>query len=214
MNNTTNFLNNGNLNKATPKRGLPIALIAGGIGVLLLIVIVIVVWWYKNRSEEDSAPEDVDEDVDVDSEEEPMNCKVSNWSEWKPCSEGDACTGEFRERVIESDENELGSCIERSNLKETRSGKMCGETTGTYCFMPLGEPCAIGKDIPRDLPNGGRCQEAVKEVAGISQIQSYTTVRVPKNCSYRKTDTGAHMVGHGAPWSSAPFSEHMAVCLN
>jgi hypothetical protein len=150
----------------------------------------------------------------------PVNCQVSAWSEWQPCTTADECTGEYRERTVLSNENELGSCPERNNLKETRnvpvwgSGKICGETTGTYCLMPFGAPCASGKDIPKDLPNGGRCKEAVREVAEISGFQSYRSTRVPKNCSYQKTDSGAHVVGHGSSWSSTPFSEHMAVCLN
>jgi len=150
----------------------------------------------------------------------PVNCQVSDWSAWKPCTAADGCTGEFRERTVLSNENELGACPERNNLKETRNvpawgrGKICGETTGTYCLMPFGAPCASGKDIPKDLPNGGRCKEAVKAVANIPGYQSYRATRVPKNCSYQQTDTGAHVVGHGSSWSSIPFSEHMAVCLN
>lgn len=149
----------------------------------------------------------------------PVNCRVSSWSNWKPCEAGD-CTGEYRERSVLSNENELGSCPERNNLKETRNvpewgrGKICGETKGTYCLMPFGAPCASGKDIPRDLPNGGRCKTAFRELTGISGGYFSRTQGKPKNCSLKKFDNGVYELGHGSPHSRMPFTENMAVCLN
>ena len=151
---------------------------------------------------------------------DPIDCEMSAWSPWTSCGEDDQCTGEFRERTVMNNENYLGSCPERDNLKETRNvpkwghGKICGENTGSYCLMPFGMHCARGKDIPKDRPNGGRCKEAVKEIAGISEIKYYSTGSVPRNCSYKKNQDGFDVVGHGSSYSKRPFSDHMAVCLN
>ena len=147
----------------------------------------------------------------------PLNCTVSEWSTWTPCASD--CEGEYRERTILTDENALGSCPERSNLKETRNvpewgrGKICGETDGDYCLMPLGSSCPSDKNITNTTPNYNACKDAIKELVG-PQLAGLKTVNVPKYCSYKQGNDGRNYAGGGPSWSMTSFDEYMAVCMN
>lgn len=156
---------------------------------------------------------------------EPVNC-VTEWSEWKECAGANNCTPGntiYKEKKVVRENNIHGTCVDRNekeyaNIPSWGLGKICGDTDGEYCFMPLGNGCLSDKNIPNDEPNGAQCKRAVQELTGTDNIQGYKTFDMPPHCSY-KQQNDTHTVGLGSIYAHpSRFLNrnlgHHAVCLN
>lgn len=151
----------------------------------------------------------------------PKNCEVDGKSGWKKCNHNcPAGKTHYREYNIVSSENMHGTCPERSRKDYATApawttDKLCGESTGSYCFQPYGYACDRGKDILRDTsaPDpSAECKRGYGELTGSSMnsYREFKTTRVPKFCSY--TQEPHKTIGLSDAYSTVPFDNHVAIC--
>lgn len=127
----------------------------------------------------------------------PVNCTVSPWSAWAPCSSGGSgvcgpSDTHYRHRIIATEENQHGVCPERSQLNQSvelpgwATGKMCGDPTNTSaaCVMPYGYPCESSKNIAYS-GDGSNCKNAVASLGKPTGFFSGAG-DLPSYCSYNE----------------------------
>lgn len=149
----------------------------------------------------------------------PKNCEVDGKSGWMPCNH-DCPAGKthFREYNIVSSENMHGTCPERNQkdyatAPEWTQNKLCGQSTGSFCFQPYGYACDRGKNILNGFTDSyGECKRGYAELTGLpaNSAQSISTGSVPKFCSYKHEPTRS--IGYSTMYSTVPFDTYVAIC--
>lgn len=157
----------------------------------------------------------------------PVNCTTA-WNPWMTCTPSANCPADmthYRDKRIVSAKNRHGTCNdiedkEYAIIPSWAEGKICGETSGEFCFMPFGKSCAPGKNIPQDTePNAGHCKRAAIELAGPSVVtHNFTAFNAPPNCAFKQTGDIGYISQGDVYNSPSRFNDRTigrhAVCFN
>ena len=149
---------------------------------------------------------------------EPLNC-TTEWSNWRPCNPGDHCVDaedtdvtSYREKVVRKENNAYGTCADRGAkeyaiIPSWAEGKICGETTEKYCFMPFGKPCDSGKNIESSKFHKS-CKLATSTLVGgpITKHEFTNMYQLPQHCSYKQEDD-RYITSYGS--TNQPFGNYM-----